>query len=92
MADDVPPLLPEIAAWAIVSAESVGPLEKGSKPGASRRSVTRADGSQLTVSYPAMIDQGESPELRIAEKVNLLVMAGDPRVLDPNDSGPVELT
>lgn len=91
MPDFVPPLTPEIAAWAIVSPETVGPPETGQKPGVSSRTVTRADGSNLVVSYPSSIDQLENPELRIAEKVNVLVMAGDLRVLDPNDPGPVSL-
>ena len=92
MSDDVPPLLPEIAAWAIVAVDDVGPSRESGRPGRSLRKVTRADGSQQEVIYDAAIDRRESPELAIAERWNLLVMKGDLRVLDPQvDGEPVEI-
>lgn len=91
MTDDLPPpLVPEISAWALVDVDKVGPARLVS-PGRAGRTVIRADGSRLDVIYDATIDQRESPELAIAAMVNLLVMAGDLRVLDPKDVGPVDL-
>ncbi len=53
--------------------------------------MRRADGSRLEVIYDAALDRADKPELAIAAKVNLMVMAGDLRVLDPQDAGPVRL-
>lgn len=91
MDDQVPPLLPEIHAWAIVAADSVGEARDCGKAGMSFRRVDRADGSPLDVIYDSKVDDLECPECEIAKRLNVLVMKGDLRVLDPRDVGPVEL-
>lgn len=49
--------------------------------------MRRADGSRLEVIYEAELDRADKPELAIAAKVNLLVMAGDLRVSRPAGCG-----
>lgn len=91
MFDGQPPLLPETPLWAIVTKDQIGDPRPGLKPGTTVRTIRRSDGSSIEVVYPTKVDEKPDPVLVIVELVNVLVMRGDLRVLDPQAEGPVDL-
>lgn len=90
MTDSVPPLMPDLEGWAIVSSDQVGPPCSAGK-GKAQRLVARPGSSHLEVIYDVAIDRLENPTQAIAEQVNLLVMKSDPEVLRRSETCRVTL-
>jgi len=91
MTDQTPPLLPELEAWAIVSPDQIGPPCSAGK-GQAQRLVARTGGSHLEVIYDRHLDDAGTAPVVLAEKINTLVMRGDPDVLTRGSVARISLT
>lgn len=80
MPDTTPPPMSGLEMWAIVSPDQIGPPCSAGKD-RSQRLVARPEGSHLEVVYDRDLERAGQVESTLADKINILVMAGDKGVL-----------